>query len=185
MKSKCQSGHITESSEPLDSCPRVGVDHNGEEVVCHSPVNLREFRRRLQEFKDNVPGLPECPSFLWKYYRPVKYLFQRLTRGFDETCLWGLDYNILLFIYPRLKALREVPPHGTPIHPLEVYPAGHDQAGDPRALTMEEWDSILGEILAGMKLVVDADCYPLDPEQHAQLEKSMDLFHQWFFALWD
>jgi hypothetical protein len=178
MKNICQSGHTTESSEPLDSCPKEGVDHNGEAVVCCSPFSL-------QTFKDNVLSLPECPNFLWKYYRPVKFLFQRVTRGWDDSCLWSLDYNILLFIYPRLKALREMPPHGTPMHPMEVYPEGHDQAGDPRALTEKEWDSILGEILDGFKLVVDADCYPLDPEQHAQLENSLDLFRQWFFALWD
>ncbi len=132
-----------------------------------------------------VVRLWRCPSFLWKYYRPVKFLFQRLTRGFDDTCLWSLDSEIIKFVYPRLKALREVPPHGTPIHRTELYPEDHEEAGLPRALTLEEWDSILGEMLVGFKLVVDADCYPLDPDEHAQLEKSMDLFREWFFALWD
>jgi hypothetical protein len=138
----------------------------------------------LQTFKENA-SLPECPMFLWKYYRPVKFLCQRVFRGWDDSCLWSLDYHCILWIYPRLKALREMPPHGVPLHPMEVYPEGHDQAGDPRALTEEEWDSILGEMLVGMKLVVEEDCYPLNPEQHAQLERSMDVFHQWFFALWD
>jgi hypothetical protein len=147
--------------------------------------NLVEFRRNLQEFKDNVMELPECPSFLWKYYRPVKFLYQRLTRGWPDSDLWSLDYATIKFIYPRLKALRELPPHGTPVHPTDLYPEGHDEAGLPRALTTEEWDAILGEMLIGMKMVVDEDCYPLDPEQHAQLEKSMDVFREWFFALWD
>ena len=138
----------------------------------------------LPGLKGNV-SLPECPSWAWKYYRPVKFFAQRVFRGWDDSCLWGLDHEIIKFVYPRLKAFRELPPHGTPIHPLEVYPAGHDEAGLPRALTSEEWDSILGEMLAGMQMVVDEDCYPLDPDKHAQLEKSMDLFHKWFFALWD
>lgn len=129
----------------------------------------------LQEFKDT----------LWKYYRPVKFLGQRLTRGWDDSCLWSLDLAIIQFTYPRLKAFRELPPSGTSFHPTEVYPDGHAQAGDPRPLTSEEWDSILGEILVGFKMVVDEECYPLDPDKHAQLEKSMDLFRQWFFSLWD
>ncbi len=70
-------------------------------------------------------------------------------------------------------------------HHTEVYPEDHEEAGMPRALETEEWDAILGEILAGFKLVDDEDCYPLDPEKHAQLEKSMDLFREWFFAPWD
>jgi hypothetical protein len=78
-----------------------------------------------------------------------------------------------------------MPPHATPCHPTEVYPEGHNEAGFPRALTLEEWDDILGEMLKGFKLAIDDDCYPLDNEDHAQLERSMDLFREWFFALWD
>jgi hypothetical protein len=146
---------------------------------------MKEFRRNLREFKDNVLELPPCPSFLWKYYRPVKFLWQRLTRGFDDSCLWSLDYACIKWIYPRLKALRELPPHGVPQHHTEVYPEGHEYAGDPRILSEEEWDSILGEMLLGFKLVMDSDSYPLSPGEHDQLEKSMDVFREWFFALWD
>lgn len=132
-----------------------------------------------------LPELPSCPHWLWRYYRPVKFLWQRLIRGWPDSDLWSLDYAIIQFVYPRLKAFRELPPAGAPLHPTEVYPEGHDEAGLPRALIEEEWDSILGEILVGFKLVIDEDCYPLDPDKHAQLEKSMDLFREWFFALWD
>ena len=138
----------------------------------------------LRSFKDNVK-LPECPSWAWKYYRPVKFLWQRLTRGWDDSCLWSLDLAIIQFTYPRLKAFRERPPHSVPMHHTELYPEGHDWAGDPRPMTEEEWDSILGEILVGFKMVIDEEGYPLDPDKHAQLEKSMDLFREWFFALWD
>ncbi len=145
--------------------------------------SLREFREQGGEFGDSIADFMQ--NWLWSLVRPVKWRWQRWTRGWDDSCLWGLDHEIIKFVYPRLKAFRELPPHGVPLHPTEVYPEGHEYAGDPRALTEEEWDSILGEILAGLKLVVDADCYPLDPEDHAKLENSMDLFRQWFFALWD
>ena len=148
-------------------------------------MKVKRLNGSLREYKDNVAVLPACPTRLWPYYRPVKFLWQRLTRGWDDSALWSLDYTVIKFVYPLLKAFRELPPSGTSFHPTEVYPEGHDQAGNPRPLTTEEWDSILGEILAGFKLVMDEDCYPLVPDKHAQLEKSMDLFRRWFFALWD
>ena len=124
-------------------------------------------------------------DWLWKYWRPIKFLWQRLTRGWDDSDLWSLDFAIIKFTYPRLKAFRELPPCGVPMHPTEVYPEGHEEAGLPRALETAEWDAILGEILKGFELVVKADCYPLHGKSHEQLEKSMDLFREWFFALWD
>ena len=122
---------------------------------------------------------------LWKYWRPIKFGLQRLIRGWPDSDLWSLDSVIIKFVYPRLKAFRELPPHGVPMHHTEVYPEGHEEAGLPRALETEEWDEILGEILKGFELVVKDDCYPLHPKDHEQLERSMDLFREWFFALWD
>lgn len=139
----------------------------------------------LRSFKVNVMELPACPNWVWKYYRPVKFLFQRWTRGWDDSDLWSLDYAIIKFTYPRLKAFRELPPAGVPCHPTGVITEEGPEKGYPRALTEKEWDSILGEILVGFKMVLDEGGYPIDPNKHAQIEKSMDLFRQWFFALWD
>jgi hypothetical protein len=141
--------------------------------------------RSLKEFKEDVMELPYKPNWVWSLVRPVKLWWQRRTRGWDDSELWSLDYTILKLVYPRLKAFREGKLNGTPLHPTDVYPEGHEEAGLPKALTEEEWDSILGEILVGFKMVIDADCYPLMGEQHVRLERSMDLFREWFFALWD
>jgi len=122
----------------------------------------------------------------WKYVeRPVRFWWQRRTRGFDESELWSLDCAVIEFVYPRLKALRELPPAGTAFHRTEVITEEGPEKGYPRPLTREEWDAILAEILVGFKIVLDEDCYPLIGDQHAQLERSMDLFREYFFAFWD
>lgn len=128
--------------------------------------------------------MPECPNWLWKYYRPVKFFVQRHVRGWDDSDLWSIDYAIIKYSYRLLKAYRELPPAGVPMHATEVYPKGHDEEGFPRALAGEEYDAILGEILKGFELVINDDGYPLDGEDHEQLEKSMDLFREWFFSFW-
>ena len=150
--------------------------------------------------------MPECPDWLWSNYRPVKgyrpptsgwrlwrpnfalrlkFFVQRHVRGWDDSALWSIDYAIIKYSYTLIKAFRELPPAGVPIHPTEVYPKGHDEEGFPRALTAEEWDDILGEILKCFELALSDAGYSLVGEDHKQLEKSMDLFREWFFALWD
>lgn len=37
------------------------------------------------------------------FRKRLKYLWQRKTRGFDDTEVWNLDYSISEFVYPRLK----------------------------------------------------------------------------------
>ena len=34
---------------------------------------------------------------------PIKYCYQRLIRGFDDSDLWDLDKTIVQFILPRIK----------------------------------------------------------------------------------
>ena len=47
-------------------------------------------------------GLSETDS------RREEYKKQRMERGFDDTELWNLDYTILRFVLPRLKAYKDV-----------------------------------------------------------------------------
>ncbi len=110
----------------------------------------------------------------------VRHWWQRCIWGFDETETWSLDYTIIKFIYPRLKFFREDNYGGTPKHPTKL-----DAEGFPRHLTPEEWESILDEMLEGFQLVTNGDCYPLIGDDHKKLEHSMDVFHKWFFALWN
>lgn len=118
---------------------------------------------------------------LRKLLSPIRYSWQRRWRGFDDRDLWSLDYTIIKFVYPRLKRFRDQAPQvSTPMHPTQV-----DEQGDPRSIETEEWREILDEMLVGFQLAVEADCYPLTGDDHKKLEHSMDVFREWFFALWD
>ncbi len=117
---------------------------------------------------------------LRKLLSPIRYWWQRRTRGFDDRDLWSLDYAVIKFIYPRLKLFREQIKWGVPRHPTEKGAQGH-----LRSLSVEEWEGILDEMLEGFQLAVEDDCYPLIGEDHEKLEHSMNVFRQWFFALWD
>ena len=117
---------------------------------------------------------------LRKLLSPIRYWWQRRRWGFDERDLWSLDYAIIKFIYPRLKLFRQDNYGGVPQHPTEL-----DEEGLPRSCAKEEWEGILDEMLAGFQLAVKADCYPLIGDEHKQLEHSLDVFREWFFALWN
>jgi hypothetical protein len=117
---------------------------------------------------------------LRKLLSPIRYWWQRRTRGFDDCDLWSLDYTVIKFVYPRLKLLRDQVKWSVPRHPTEV-----DSQGHLRSLEVEEWKAILDEMLEGFQLVVETDCYPLMEDDHKKLEHSMDVFREWFFSLWD
>jgi hypothetical protein len=41
-------------------------------------------------------------------YRRLEWMWQRLTKGYDDTELWDLDSNITNYILPRLKGFRQL-----------------------------------------------------------------------------
>ena len=112
--------------------------------------------------------------FDWRRFR---WWFQRRIRGWDNRDLWGLDFTFIKFIYPRLKLFRE-----TSIGmPGNIY----FDCGEDDDKAREKWNSILDEMLEGFKLAISSESYPLMDEDHEKLERSMDLFREYFFALWD
>ena len=111
-------------------------------------------------------------SIRWRQ-QPIRWWWQRRTRGFDDRDLWSLDYAIIKFIHPRLKFFRNGNYGGTPGHLTEV-----DEDGMRRALTDQEWEGILDEMLEGFQLVIDQDCYPLHGDDHKKLEHSLDVFRK-------
>lgn len=96
-----------------------------------------------------------------------KYTKQRLERGFDVSETWNLDATISRFIYPRLKVFIEDVKH------IQVCPAN---------LTFDEWIKILEDMLKGFELLVSDEIKTNDEEK--VIEKSLDLFRQYFFYLW-
>ena len=44
----------------------------------------------------------------WASWRGMRFLWQKITRGFSDSDTWALDYTIAKFVLPRLKCLRKM-----------------------------------------------------------------------------
>jgi hypothetical protein len=130
----------------------------------------------------------------WNTREFPKRWWQRQTRGFDYRELWGLDYTILKFILPRLKAFKDTPPHGYP-GDLQ-WPNGYDWDKE-QAQTKEEseiasdkaykeWMTILNKMIRAIELWLKHDGMFMkeESELEKEFEEGWELFHKYFFALW-
>lgn len=96
-----------------------------------------------------------------------KYTKQRLERGFDNSETWNLDGTIARFVYPRLQAFID------DVKQMQCHPAD---------MTYEEWEDILDQMLKGFELM-SSDSIKTEDEEKI-IDKSLDLFHDYFFSLW-
>lgn len=100
------------------------------------------------------------------------YKKQRLERGFDDSEMWSLDCTIAEFITPRLRVFKE--------HAKQI--------GDhPYSITAEEWQEILSQIIEGFALYPDHFHWPYEDSDAnwKKVDKALELFHKWFFNLWN
>lgn len=104
----------------------------------------------------------------WKLKRrAVRFFFQRLIRGWDDSDTWNLDDTIARFVLPRLKRFSEV------------------RGGYPANITDEEWREIIDKILWSIGFVADGKHYCCsDEEESKRLDEGLQLFGEWFLNLW-
>jgi hypothetical protein len=114
----------------------------------------------------NIPNI--CFSLTDKYDdREVDYSKQRLLRGFDDSETWSLTDTICYFILPRLQRFKEI------------------NAGTPVPLTDEEWNTILDKMIVAFQLTCrDKGSRIWNDEESKQIDEGLDLFREWFMALW-
>lgn len=104
------------------------------------------------------------PSWLYRFYsvclKPslvkgsVKRFYQRLSRGWDDSETWSLDYEFYKWIYPRLKRFAEV---------TVCYPNGY---------TEESWKRELRKMIGLLEIILE-DAY----DEHME---SREEFNEWF-----
>ena len=123
--------------------------------------------------------LSEKLSNLWRRFvkRPIKFFIQRRKRGFDDSELWELQHRIAEFIYPRLKAFREMNRLGAPAE-LCV-------ENDDINLTKSNkiWNAKLDKMIAAFDLTANED--KAYNEIYEEIEKKEDKnkkfdFDEWF-----
>lgn len=95
------------------------------------------------------------------------YSAQRQLRGFDDSETWSLTDTICLFILPRLQRFKEI------------------NASTPAQLTEKEWNDILDKIIISLQLTCKEKGLRIWTEEESkQINEGLDLFREWFMALW-
>lgn len=106
--------------------------------------------------------------------RRLRFAWQKVTRGFTDGDLWGLNSVLIDFILPRFAAFRRMR--------RMSWPGGFD--------TPDEWEAVLEQIewaLRFHKNDCDYSLYPtLTPEQcEDKAAEGMRLFGKYLPTLWD
>lgn len=98
--------------------------------------------------------------------RSARFLYQRLTRGWDDSDTFSLDHSLAKVIVPRLKRFRQV------------------TIGSPGDLTMEEWQAMLDKMIAAFEFAASEERWSAGPEEFEKHNEGLELFAQWYWALW-
>jgi hypothetical protein len=112
--------------------------------------------------------------------RNLPFWVQRRTRGWDDSETWSLDYSFACWFVPRLARYREItigiPGAFDPEYNEDI--ADWDEA---EAL----WHKILWDMQVGFQVVIDEKGWPMpDSEEAKRLDHALDLFREYFGALW-
>lgn len=98
--------------------------------------------------------------------RDMRFLQQRVTRGWDDSETWSLDYSLAKLILPRLKRFKEV------------------KNGCPSNLSQEEWDAILDKMIASFEFAASEERWTASNEEFEKHGEGLDLFAKHYFGLW-
>lgn len=103
-----------------------------------------------------------------KYFRTIKFFFQRLFFGFSEEDTWSLDVHLGKLILPRLKLYKKL----SICHPTDM--------------EWEEWQKILDKMIYAFEFYATESPWRLDikEEDFLKAEEGLQLFGKYFPQLW-
>ena len=107
--------------------------------------------------------------------REVRFLYQRLTRGFDDSVTWSLDVSLAKLILPRLRLFRSHE-FGTP---------GSYITGEDYKLAEEDharWLADLDKMIAAFEFTVNDQFDKGEMKEH---QEGLNLFAKHFWSLWE
>lgn len=155
-----------------------------EEKDFYTSEEMKEIFTGKESFWDSVKYFPWRLGFKIKnLYYQVKYGFQRMFRGYDDTEVFNTD---LTFIDRYLKILKDF---------------SKNHHGYPPSITNEQWDDILDEMIKHLSLMTEdnvetelkkgmPDSFEPDYKtvsgiMNRHKEEFFKLFSKWFYNLWD
>jgi len=100
--------------------------------------------------------------------RSIRFWWQRRTRGWDNSELWGLEYYIAKFTLPRLKKFKEV------------------TCGYPSNMTEEQWHLKLDHMIYALESTIKSNDMGDDWQNidWDRVHKGFKLFGKHFRSLW-
>jgi hypothetical protein len=109
----------------------------------------------------------KTPRFIRRIKYAIKFFFQRLFRGWDDSETWALDGSLAQIIAPRLKRFKQV----NNCHPDEF--------------TEEEWDATIDKMIFAFEWASSEKKYNwIDTEEFKRVEEGIALFAKYYFHLW-
>lgn len=106
----------------------------------------------------------------------IKYLFQKIFKGYSDRDLYDLDLTIIDFVLPRLRRFKKMARTG---HPSELK-------------NMKTWDAILDKIIHAFIYAKNIyndiglfDDDDLRKKEYDEFCEGMRLFAEYFDCLWD
>ena len=112
---------------------------------------------------------------LWASKRGLRFIWQKLTRGFSDDATWSLDTTMAKFIAPRLKRLREI------------------ESGHPACYTDKQWWRMVDQMIYSMEAVANQwddknEELSQSPEDREKIDEKVQeglvLFGRNFRGLW-
>lgn len=145
-----------------------------------------------------------CLFFSRSFYRisnfkfKIKYLYQRLTRGFDDLDKWNAAWFIARKSVPVLKAMRDGF-HGTSVqwhredrfgNIVELTREEVFAENPPYSFSEDEWRAVLDDIIFAFQFILDEDTrtefneiqYNCELKRH---KRGLKLFSIYYMNLWD
>jgi len=104
--------------------------------------------------------------------REKQWKKQRDKYGFDERDTWGLDYTLILLIYPRLKMYNEINIIDTSFHKVEY---------EDKKYTYQE---CIDKILEGFEIYLTKNQLDLNKEEENKINDAVILLSKIWWLLW-
>ena len=101
-------------------------------------------------------------------FRKIKWILQKIFRGYSEEDIFDVGWTIAKFIVPRLKAYRECP--GGYCYPFK---------------NEEEWVECIDKMIRAFEIVIEDDFYGTLDEEEKEKKEGLELFSKYLEALWN
>lgn len=114
-------------------------------------------------------------------FRKIRWAYQRVVRGYDDTAYWNLDYYIARIALPVLKSYKTDKMGFMSNHEYEG-----DNPMDEGWHTEESQNELFDKMIFAMNSIVEDDMDMDDPVAYEEkINDGCRLFGEYFRGLWD